>query len=136
MSHKVRILPGLAALFLATSSVASMSDRTISGEILDTGIAACGVRVTDGDMASLRPFIEATANVSGTLRLDITKKSKSGTSSSSQSLSFSGGNVGNSIFFVDSPAEISIRMNVDDADGKPLCRLDAITVLEGNEIRT
>lgn len=136
MSTKVSVLFGFTSLFFATSSVASMSDRTISGEILDPRVTACGVSVTDGDMASLRPFIEATANVSGTLRINMTKKSPSGTSNSNQSTSFSGGSMGNSIFFVDSPSEISIRMHVDDADGKPLCRLDATTVLDGNEIRT
>ena len=61
-----------------------MHDQTISGDILDARVAACGIRISDGERIQLQPFIEASKNVSGKFTLTMTKKMPSGTSTSSQ----------------------------------------------------
>ena len=68
-----------------------MHDQTISGDILDARVAACGIRISDGERIQLQPFIEASKNVSGKFTLTMTKKMPSGTSTSSHASSFSGG---------------------------------------------
>ena len=134
--NRSNVLAALAPLLFATSVEASMSDLIISGEILDSRVVACGIRIIDGEVANLRPFIEASADVSGSFRANLTKKSASGTSMISQGNAFSAGSLGNTQMAVDRPSEISIWMSIDDTNGKPLCRLDATKVFQAPEIRT
>lgn len=136
MSVKPHINAALLSLFFVTASEASMSDQTISGKILDQRITACGVRVSGEEMAALRPFIETSADVSGTFRVTITKKSASGTSMINQGNAFSAGKLGNVILAVDRPSKVSIHMTVSDTTGKPLCELDGSVELQAPEIRT
>jgi hypothetical protein len=137
MCFGLRVLPLLlASVSITTTGEASMSDRIIPGVVLDSRIAACGVRIVDGKMTSLRPFIEAPATVSGTYRASVKKKSSSGTSMVSQGNAFSAGSLGNSQMAVDGPSEISIQMIVSDTNGVPLCRLDATIVLEAPGTKT
>lgn len=135
MFVKPHIFAALLPLILTTASEASMSDQVISGEILDERVTACGVRIDNGQMAALRPFIETSANISGTFRISMTKKSASGTSMINQGNAFSAGSLGNVILAVDRPSNLSIQMTVNDADGKVLCRLAANVDLMSPEIR-
>lgn len=113
-------------LILGSTSIceAAMNDRTLDGEILDARIRRCGVRVETDAMATLRPFIEASASVSGRMDLRVEKRSASGTSASSQSSGFSGGQLPAIRMGVDRPAEIAVRLEVSDGAGTLLCRLD------------
>jgi hypothetical protein len=136
MSFKPHMFAALLPLLSATTSEASMSDQVISGEILDARITACGVRVGDGDMAALRPFIETSADVSGTFRVSLTKKSTSGTSMINQDNAFAAGSLGNVVLAVDRPSNVLIQMTVTDNAGKALCRINEAIELKTPEIRT
>lgn len=111
---------------LGSTSVceAAMNDRILNGDILDARISRCGIRVEADAMATLRPFIEASASVSGRMDLRVEKRSASGTSASSQSSGFSGGRGPAMSMRVDRPAEIALKLEVSDAAGAVLCRLD------------
>ncbi|PSJ60812.1 curli-like amyloid fiber formation chaperone CsgH [Pseudaminobacter soli (ex Li et al. 2025)] len=136
MSIKPHFFAALAPVLLSTASEASMSDQVISGEILDNRITACGVSIDDGQMATLRPFIETSANISGIFRVSVTKRSVSGTSMMNQDNAFSAGSLGNVRLVVDRPSKLSIQMIVNDADGRALCRLAAEIDLKPAEVRT
>ncbi len=49
----------LAYLLLGAASDASMRDRTISGDILDARVVACGIRIGDSVRVELEPLLEA-----------------------------------------------------------------------------
>lgn len=136
MFTKSYVFAALSPLLIATTSEASMSDQIIFGEILDSRITACGIRIDAGEMATLRPFIETSANISGAFRVSMTKKSASGTSMINQGNAFSAGSLGNVLLAVDRPSKLSIQMTVNDADGKTLCRLATDVDLKSPEIRT
>jgi hypothetical protein len=109
---------------LTSASEASMNDQTILGTASDARISRCGLVVSSGAMATIRPFIETSSAVAGSLRLTVAKQSSSGTSQTSQSWNFSGGELGASSVSVDLPAEVSIDMDVTDINGTGLCRLE------------
>jgi hypothetical protein len=136
MFIKPYVFAALTPFLIATTNEASMSDQVIFGEILDSRITACGVRIDAGQMAALRPFIETSAEVSGTFRVSVTKKSTSGTSMINQGNAFSAGSLGNVLLAVDRPSNLTIEMAVRDRDGKELCRLSTVIDLKAPEIRT
>lgn len=136
MSADFWISAVLAHLLFATAGDDTMRDQTISGDILDARVAACGIRIGSGIRAELRPFIEASKDISGKFSVTVTKKSASGTSTSNHASSFSGGSLGNVRLAFDRPATVTIRMAVNDRDGKPLCRIDETVDLDVPEIRT
>jgi hypothetical protein len=136
MSIRPHIFATLASVVLSTPSEASMSDQVISGDILDDRITACGVSINEGQMATLRPFIETSANISGTFRVSVIKRSTSGTSMMNQGNAFSAGSLGKVLLAVDRPSKLSIQMTVNDADGRALCRLSAEVDLKSAEVRT
>ena len=122
----IRGLAALLALLVASaSSDASMSDRVVPGTVTDSRISRCGVVVTLGSFAEVRPFIEASSSVVGTVRLTLIKRSASGTSHTSQSRGFSGNRFDGSRTVVDIPADLSVRMEALDDTGLLLCRLEA-----------
>lgn len=100
-----------------------MNGHTLSGEILDQRITACGVHVEDGAMARIRPFIETSVDLSGTFRLNVVKRSPSGTSTTSQSNVFRAGSLANVTVGIDRPSTVTIDLEVMAANGQPLCRL-------------
>lgn len=110
-------------LALLTAGGVSMNGRTIKGEILDPRITACGVVVEEGAMATLRPFIEAPADLEGTYRLMVAKRSASGTSTSSQANPFRAGTLGTPVISIDRPSTARIELEVKTRDGQSLCRL-------------
>ena len=123
-----------ALLFLSATTVseASMSDQIVQGSVYDQRIAKCGVVVSTGAMASLRPFIETSSQLGGTVRLSVTKRSNSGTSQTSQSWNFSGGTLGSSQVAIDLPASVSLQMSVTDNNGAALCGVEQDLVLNKN----
>jgi hypothetical protein len=121
-----------ALLSPTIASEASMNDRIVSGTIIDQRITACGVMVSAGRMGSLRPFIEASSNLSGNVRFSLSKRSPSGTSQTSQSWNFNGGTLGSSEIGIDLPAELSLSFEVTDEAGAPLCRLEQQLRLDQN----
>lgn len=124
----------LIILVSTSTSEASMSDRIIQGDIHDPRISACGLAVNLGSMASLRPFIETSSALSGTVRLRITKRSASGASQTSQSWGFSSGTLGTSRVDVDLPARLFLQLDVADSAGHSLCRLQQELVLDMNSM--
>ena len=114
----------LVYLLFAAAGDASMRDQTISGDILDARVVACGIRIGDGVRVELQPFLEASKDVSGKFQLTVTKKVASGTSTSNHASSFSGGSLGQIRLAFDRPATVAIQMAVNDRDGKLLCRID------------
>ena len=133
MFGKSLIVAGL--LLTSNASEASMNGQTIRGEILDTRIADCGVRIDGTELARLQPFIETSEALAGTFRISLTKRSPSGTSVTTQANRFSGGSLGRMILAVDRPAEVTIDMQVDAEDGTSLCRIATELHLEESEIR-
>lgn len=126
----VRVGFVLFALLSATvSSEASMNDRVVPGTIIDPRISGCGVVVSAGSVAMLRPFIETSSDLSGNVRLGVTKRSRSGSSHTSQSWNFSGGTLGQAQVGIDLPAEVSLQLDVVDGAGTALCRLEQDLVL-------
>lgn len=115
------LVAGILALLAAGG--ASMNGRTINGETLDPRVTACGVVVEEGAIARLRPFIEASAELAGTFRLVVVKRSASGTSTSSQSNAFRAGTLGTFFVGIDRPSTARIELDVKANDGRPLCRL-------------
>jgi hypothetical protein len=113
-----------------------MHDHTIPGDILDARVAACGIRIGGGTRVELKPFVDASKDVSGKFSITVVKKSPSGTSTSNHASSFSGGSLGRVRLAFDRPTTVSIRMAVSDRDGKPLCRIDMTEDLDAPEIRT
>jgi hypothetical protein len=128
------ILAG-AMVLAAQVDDASMKSQIIPGESLDSRITTCGIQVGGDEIATLRPFIETTEQVSGHFSLAVKKQSASGTSASAQSGNFSGGKLGGAVA-VDRPAKLSVEMTVTATDGKPLCRLAKEIDLGEPEIRT
>lgn len=127
----------LAGLFMATNTggETSMGTHTIAGEILDERISACGVRIDGKSMARVTPFIEGAPELAGNFRIDLTKRSRSGTSMSSQANAFRGGQLGNLVLAVDRPSRVTIEMTVATSDGHPLCRLAREIQLDEPSIR-
>jgi hypothetical protein len=119
----IRLVAVLVALLLSSSSEASMGDRTISGTVLDQRLTGCGLIVQTDRVAALRPFIETSSPLTGSVRLSVTKRSASGTSQTSQGWNFSNGTLGTSSVQIDLPATVSVEMVVNDETGNALCRV-------------
>ena len=126
----------LAYLLFAAAGDVSMRDQTISGDILDPRVAACGIRIGDGARIELQPFLEASEDVSGKFSLTVTKKMPSGTSTSNHASSFSGGRLGQVRLGFDRPATVAIRMAVNDRNGTLLCQIDTTMDLDVPKLRT
>lgn len=122
----------LTFLVSTNTSEASMSDRVIQGTIMDQRISGCGIMVRVGAVASLRPFIETSSSLSGTVRLSVGKRSASGTSQTNQNWRFSGGTLGASQVSVDLPANLSLKLEIFDHSGTGLCQLEQDLVLDNN----
>ena len=118
------LIAALLLLSLAAVSEASMSDQVVQGSVYDQRISACGMVVSTGRTATLRPFIETSSVLSGTVRLSVTKRSASGTSQTGQRWAFSGTVLGGSQVTVDVPAEVLVELQVLNGAGSLLCRLD------------
>lgn len=116
----------------ATQAEASMKDRIISGESANSRITACGVALAGAQMVTLRPFIETSASdLAGKFRINVIKRSRSGSAMVSQSNSFSGGSLGNVVLSVDAPSTLAIDMEVTDAAGTLLCKVNRSVDLDG-----
>lgn len=124
------ILAAFSLLSTPSFSEASMNDQTISGTVLDSRIASCGVRLSGSGMAVIRPFIETSASLSGEFWVHLTKRSKSGSSTIQQSNHFSGGSLGNVELAVERPSSVKLAMHVADGEGRPLCAIDTVIDLE------
>jgi hypothetical protein len=108
---------------LMATGEASMNEQTILGKPADSRIARCGIVVEGGEVATVRPFMEASADLAGHFRIDLTKRSKSGTGMISQSNAFRGGKLSGALS-VDRPAHVTVKMTVSAEDGSVLCTLD------------
>lgn len=123
-----------ALLLLSNTSEASMSDRTIMGTVQDQRITGCGVMVTGESMATIRPFIETSLPLAGTVQLSVSKMSASGTSQTNQGWAFTNGALGNTSVQTDVPATLSIAMVVKDEAGTSLCRVQQDLVLDQKDM--
>lgn len=113
----------LGILAMPASGEVSMSSQIVSGEILDNRVASCGVEVRDGPMVTLRPFMEASGELSGSFTVIVTKKSRSGKSTTRQGGNFGDGRFGGNLIGVDRAPVVGIDLQVTAGDGTPLCRL-------------
>ena len=111
-------------LVFSSTSEASMSDQTILGRVLDPRIQRCGVIVGGDGIVTVRPFIEASSEVYGTLTLRVGKTSSSGTSISAQTGRVAHGNAAEMVIAVNAPATLELSMTLNDARQAPLCRLE------------
>jgi hypothetical protein len=134
MFQKATIAGGILLVSSMTGE-ASMNDRIVTGEILDQRVAQCGVRIDGTEIATLRPFIEMSEALTGTFRINVTKRSRSGTSMTSQSNRFANGSLGETVLAVDRPSTVVIDMQVNGTDGKIYCRVNAEIELEEPSIR-
>ncbi|AZN71363.1 hypothetical protein D5400_08850 [Georhizobium profundi] len=126
----------LMGLLLSTgASGASINGQTIDGDILNSRIAACGVEIDGTDFARLRPFIETSEALAGSVQIAVTKRSASGVSQTSQTNRFADGSLGAIVITVDKPSRVAIEMAVIANDGTPLCRLQTDVELDEHSIR-
>ncbi len=123
MLRTAPIAPLLLIVFSSTSE-ASMGDQTILGRVLDPRIQRCGVIVEGDGIVTVRPFIEASSDVYGTLTLRVGKTSNSGTSVSAQTGPVAEGRATDMVIAVNAPARLELSMAIDDARQAPLCRLE------------
>ena len=115
----------LAAFFSANLSQASMNGDILLGTSLDPRVTRCGIRIDGADMARIAPFIETSQNdLSGRVRLEIAKRSSSGSSITSQVIGFAGGSLGSLVVVVDRPSHARIVMTVSDNRDGTLCQLE------------
>jgi hypothetical protein len=119
------------ALLASAGSGFAADEQTLLGDALDARVSRCGVVVGSEDMAVVRPFIEASTDVSGSFQLFVEKSSASGSSSTSQGSSFGGGTLGEMQAVFDRPSNLQIRLTVTGEDGSPLCTLDEQLQLDG-----
>lgn len=133
MGFALSILTGLMMVSEA-NGVSQMNSRTIAGEILDSRITACGVRIAGDHYATLIPFIEASPDLAGRFQINLTKTSPSGTSMTTQANAFRGGSLGTNVLGIDGPSTIRIEMSVVGTDGNELCRLSRQIDLGDNVI--
>ena len=114
----------ISASLLVSIGQTSMNGDILFGTSLDPRITRCGIRIAGTKAARIAPFIETLQdNLSGTVRLSITKHSAGGTSSINQSVGFSGSSLRTEAI-IDRPSHARIQMTVSDGKGVTLCRLD------------
>lgn len=101
-----------------------MNGQTIHGTTSDPRITACGVRIDGQQMATLRPFIEAADDLSGSFTLGIATQSPGGSSSTSQRNQFSAGSLGETQVVINRVGRVRLTLVVIDNAGIPLCDLD------------
>jgi hypothetical protein len=115
-----------ASIFLLATGAGqpAMTDRTFLGDALDPRIARCGVTIDGDGLVTLRPFLDASADVAGSFRLLVRKHSAGGSSLTSQAGNFANGTLGNLVVMLNAPATMDLTMTLDDQRGAPLCRLE------------
>ena len=84
-----------SVLSIATSSTGiSMSNQIFFGQVQDLRVEKCGVAIDGHGVVSIRPFIQASADVSGSFHIRVNKRSSAGTSVTDQSGRFTNGSLG------------------------------------------
>ncbi|GGD04926.1 curli-like amyloid fiber formation chaperone CsgH [Aureimonas glaciei] len=115
----------LSLMLSAAIFPSEASTNGIAGLALDPRITGCGVTISGGGMAVLRPFIETSSDLSGTFQVVMTKRSSGGTSAIRQSNRFKGGSLGDVQLAVDRPSSLTLRVSITEEGGAPLCSIDA-----------
>jgi hypothetical protein len=108
---------------LPAESVSAEDRNVYPGTSTDKRVAACGVIVSEGEIARIEPYLEGLADLEGRLELKVTKRSPSGQSQSRQAASFTGGRVKTTTISINGPAELAITLSVTDRSGKTLCAM-------------
>ena len=101
-----------------------MNGQTILGNTSDPRIKACGIRINGQQMATLRPFIEAADDLSGSFTLGIATQSSGGSSTTSQKNRFSAGSLGDTQVVINRVGRVRLTHVVIDDTGSLLCDLD------------
>ena len=134
MRYRSAFLAIAPLLLLAAPGEASTNDQTILGQVSDPRVQRCGVVISGDAELTVRPFVQASAGLSGFVELKADKISNSGRSMVSQSGRFTGDRMDLSGISVDRPDRLALTMTLSDADRQPLCRLTkTVTFPGGNE---
>jgi len=134
MRYRSAFLAIAPLLLLAAPGEASTSDHTLLGQVSDPRVQRCGVVISGDAELTVRPFVQASAGLSGFVELEADKISNSGRSMVSQSGRFSGDQMDLSGFSVDRPDRLALTMTLSNADRQPLCRLTkTVSFPSGNE---
>ena len=72
----------------------------------------------------MRPFLQASSDVSGSFEILVNKRSASGTSVTRQAGSFDNGTLGGIAIALNAPGRLDIQMTLVDAGGGRLCGLE------------
>lgn len=108
----------IALLLLLAGTGVSMSGHVIQGNAKDPRVTSCGVEISGDSLSTIRPFIETSEPVSGTLDLRIDSISGSNRNSTVQKTSLS------SMPVVTVNADrLAIRLTMQ-SEGRILCEVD------------
>lgn len=125
-----RIFRANLTAFVAALAVGSVEpvalaqeQRIVRGQVLDTRVGFCGLRVSGTERMQIEPVIDAHDDLEGTVELDVTRVSVSGQNRSRQTSGFSRAHPARLVVQVEQPADLDLVLLVTDMSGKLVCEV-------------
>ncbi|MAZ18306.1 hypothetical protein [Oricola sp.] len=113
-----RTIGPLALLFILAGTGISMSGQVIQGNARDPRVTSCGVEISGDRLTTVRPFIQTSEPLTGTVDLRIDSISGSNRNSTVQKTSLSSMPV-----VTVSADRLNIRLTMQ-SEGRVLCEID------------
>ncbi|CAN7689218.1 hypothetical protein LJR098_002317 [Rhizobium sp. LjRoot98] len=120
-------LPAILAIILAvpvTTGAMAMADGTINGKTSDGCVAACGFRISGGEMLGLTSFMELAGSFDSVVTSKVTSVSRRGSITTRQTSVFKAGANPISNIWLNQPSAISIAMGAMNNAGKQICEMN------------